>query len=74
VVRKPEGKRPLRRPYHQWEDNITTNLKETGCNGVGWIHLAQDMDQWLVTVNMGSIKVVISKAIELVTKEYGPSS
>jgi hypothetical protein len=74
VVRKPDGKRPLRRPVYQWEYNITTNLKETGCKSVGWIHLVQDRDQWQVTVNMGSIKVVISRVIELVKKEYGPSS
>jgi hypothetical protein len=22
LVRKPEGKRPLRRPKHRWDDNI----------------------------------------------------
>lgn len=74
VVRKPEGKRPLKRPTHQWEDNITTNLKETGCKGVGWIHLAQERDQWQVTLNMGSIKVVISRVTELLKNEYGPLS
>jgi hypothetical protein len=35
---KPEGKRPVRRPKHRWEDNIKVDLKE----GVGWIHVAQD--------------------------------
>jgi hypothetical protein len=29
-VRKPEGKRSLRRHMHRWEDNITMNLKKTG--------------------------------------------
>jgi hypothetical protein len=24
IVGKPEGKRPLRRPRHRWEDNIRT--------------------------------------------------
>jgi hypothetical protein len=36
------------------------NLKETGCEGVGWIHLAQDRVHWQVLVNMvmnlGSVK------------------
>jgi hypothetical protein len=27
ATRKPEGKRPLERPGHIWEDNIKTNLK-----------------------------------------------
>jgi hypothetical protein len=27
-------------------------LRETGWEGVDWIHLAQDRDQWLAVVNM----------------------
>jgi hypothetical protein len=34
LVRRPEGKRPLGRPRHKWEDNIKFNLSETGINGV----------------------------------------
>jgi hypothetical protein len=30
LVGKPEGKRPLRRPRHRWEDNIRKDLKEIG--------------------------------------------
>jgi hypothetical protein len=29
-VGKPEGKRPLRRPRHRWEDNIKADLQEVG--------------------------------------------
>jgi hypothetical protein len=28
LVRKPEGKRPLERPRHRWENNIKINRKE----------------------------------------------
>jgi hypothetical protein len=28
LVGKPEGKRPLRRPMHRWEDNIKMDQKE----------------------------------------------
>jgi hypothetical protein len=28
LVRKPEGKRPLRIPGHRWEDNIRSDLRE----------------------------------------------
>ena len=38
---KPEGKRPLGRPRHRWEDNIKMDLK-MGCGGVDWIELNQD--------------------------------
>jgi hypothetical protein len=30
LVGKPEGKRPLGRPRHKWEDNIKVDLKEIG--------------------------------------------
>ena len=51
VVGKPEGKRPLRRPRHRWEDNIKVDLQEMGCEGMDWIELAQDRDRWRALVN-----------------------
>jgi hypothetical protein len=35
-----------------WEDNIKMDLRKTGQEGVGWMHLTQDMDQWQDFVNM----------------------
>jgi hypothetical protein len=43
---KPEEKRPLGRPRNRWEDNIGMDLRDIGWEGVDWIHLAQDRDQW----------------------------
>jgi hypothetical protein len=40
LVGKPEGKRPLGRPRHMWEDGIRMDLRETGLRGVDWIQLA----------------------------------
>jgi len=34
LMGKPEGKRPLGRPRHRWEDNIKMDLKEVGCGGM----------------------------------------
>jgi hypothetical protein len=51
LVRKHEGKRPLRRPRRRWEVNIKMNLKEVGCGGMEWIDLAQDRDRWRALVN-----------------------
>jgi hypothetical protein len=31
LVGKPEGNRPLGRPRHRWEENITINLQEVEC-------------------------------------------
>jgi hypothetical protein len=44
-VGKPEGKRPLGRPRHEWEDGIRMDLKEIGLGSVEWIQMAQDKDQ-----------------------------
>jgi hypothetical protein len=33
LVGRPEGKRPLGRPRHRWEDNIKMDLREIGING-----------------------------------------
>jgi len=51
LVGKPEGKRPLGRPRHRWEDSIKTDLREVGCGGIDWIELAQDRDRWRARVN-----------------------
>jgi hypothetical protein len=51
LVGKPEGKRPLGRPRHRWEDNIKIDLQEVGCGGMDWIGLAQDRDKWRALVN-----------------------
>jgi len=48
---KPEGKRPLGRPRHRWEDNIKMDMQEVGCEGMDWIELAQDRDRWRALVN-----------------------
>jgi len=50
-VREPEGKRPLWRPRHRWEDNIKMDLQEVGCGVMDWIKLAQDRDRWQALVN-----------------------
>ena len=51
LLGKPEGKRPLRRLRHKWEDSITMDLKEVGCGGMDWIELAQDRDRRRAFVN-----------------------
>jgi hypothetical protein len=51
LMEKPEGKRPLGRPRHRWEDGIRMDLREIGWGNVDWIQLAQDRDRWRVLVN-----------------------
>jgi hypothetical protein len=45
LVGNPEGKSPLGRPRHRWEDNIKMNLHEVGEGGGDWMELAQDRDR-----------------------------
>jgi hypothetical protein len=52
LVRKPEGKRPLRRLRHRWEDNIKLDLREIGWQIVDWMNLLLDKDQWQGLVNI----------------------
>jgi hypothetical protein len=51
-VEKAEGKRPLGRPRCRCEDDITIDVREIGRHDIGWIHLAQDREQWKAVVNM----------------------
>jgi hypothetical protein len=51
LVGKPEGKRPLRRPRRRRVDNIKMDLREIGWDGMDWVDLAQDRDQWRALVD-----------------------
>jgi hypothetical protein len=51
LVENPEGKRPLGRPRRSRVDNIKMGLREIGWDGMDWIDLAQDRDQWRALVN-----------------------
>jgi hypothetical protein len=48
---KPEGKRPMGRPRHRWEDNFRMDLQEVECGNVDWIGLALDKDRWHALVS-----------------------
>jgi hypothetical protein len=51
LVGKPEGKRPLGRPRRRSVDNIKMDVREVGRDGVDWMDMAQDRDQWRAVVN-----------------------
>jgi hypothetical protein len=37
LVGKPEGKKPLERHRHRWEDNIRIDIQVVGSGGMDWI-------------------------------------
>jgi hypothetical protein len=39
LVGKSEGKSPLGRDRHRWEDNIKMDLQEVGYGGLDWIRI-----------------------------------
>jgi hypothetical protein len=42
---------PLGRPRRRSMDNIKMDLREIGWDGMDWIDLAQDRDQWRALLN-----------------------
>jgi len=53
LVGKPEGKRPMGRPRHRWEDNINIDLQEVGGGCGDWMELAMDRERWRALVSTG---------------------
>jgi hypothetical protein len=51
LVRKPLGRRPQGKPRRRWVDNIKMDIREIGWDGMDWIDLVQDKDQWRAFVN-----------------------
>ena len=50
LLGKPEGKGPLGKPRHRWEDNIKMDLQEVVYGGMDWNELAQERDRWQALV------------------------
>jgi hypothetical protein len=46
LIGMPQGKGPLGRPRHRWEDNITMDLREIRIKWANWIRLVRDRVQW----------------------------
>ena len=52
LVGKPEGKRPLGRPWSRRDDNIKMDLQNVGCRDMDRIDLTRDRDRCRALVNM----------------------
>ena len=50
-VEKYEGNKPLGRCRITWEFMLKICLTEIACDGVDWINLAPDRNNWRVVVN-----------------------
>jgi hypothetical protein len=51
LVGKSKGKRPLGRLRRRWRNKVRMDLREIGWEGVDWMHMDQDRDQWRAVVN-----------------------
>jgi hypothetical protein len=51
LIEKSEGKRPLGTSRHRRDGNMKMNAEEIVWEGVDWIHLAAEADQWRALVN-----------------------
>jgi len=49
---RPEGKRPIGRPRHRWEDNIEMNLWERLYKFMNKTELVQDRVKWQASVSI----------------------
>jgi hypothetical protein len=49
LMGKREGKRPLGRSRRRWENNIKMDIREIKLDGMDYINLADDRDQWYST-------------------------
>jgi hypothetical protein len=79
VAENTEGKISVERPGHTLEDNIKMDPQEAvgSRNGVDWIHLAQDRDQWRAIVGVVMNLSVLQTAGKFLTTlhlQEGPAS
>jgi hypothetical protein len=48
---KPEGKKPITRPRHRWENDIKIDVRQIEWDGMDWFDLLQDGDNLRALVN-----------------------
>jgi hypothetical protein len=56
LVWKPVGEGPVIRPRHRWEHDIKMDLQEVGYEGMDWISVAQDRDNWRALVVVMNVR------------------
>jgi hypothetical protein len=68
LVRKSDRKSLHRRPKHRWRV-IKMYLKEMEWEGVEWMHLAYDRNQWWALANAG-ISLLVPNLTNLATTTF----
>jgi hypothetical protein len=51
-LEKTEGKGPLGSPRHEWADYIKKCFRDENSDGMEWINLDQDRNQWNALANV----------------------
>jgi hypothetical protein len=82
-VWQPEGKRPLGRPTHRWENNIKIDLREIGWGGMDWSGSGQGLvegsweqgNEFSVSISWIAAQLAASQeglsSLDLVMRYYG---
>jgi hypothetical protein len=50
-VQGPAGKMHTKFLSEYLKESVKADLKQAGCEGMDWIHLAEDRDHWWAVVN-----------------------
>jgi hypothetical protein len=58
LVGNPDGKKPLGRFRRRCVDNIKMDLRKIRWDGMDWIDLAQDRDQWRALNTVMNLRVL----------------
>jgi hypothetical protein len=69
LVGIPKGKRPLGRSRCRRVENIKMGLRDIGWDGMDWIDLAQNRDQWRALVNTLMNLQVPQKLLSICTND-----
>jgi hypothetical protein len=62
-VGKPEGQ-IAEGPSQWWEDKTEIDLREVGCRGVDWVHLAEDREERKALVNT-VMNIRVAKSVRI---------
>ena len=65
---KPEGKRPFRKPRHEWQNNIRPDFKQIRFESVDWSRLNRYTEKGKTVVNTAEQLLAFQKRLSYMKK------